>query len=807
MSNITLEDACKFKHLDKLTPDTREAMVNAPSYVQEKLQTAFAESFNTNLMSASRTLRSAGFSDKQAIEVIYCAPAHRPSDGVEIERAVERAYDTTTEAEVGNSKSRWWQPAEVSTKDIRANLIQAGIVAMSRGDMLEHLADSPEEADNPTDFVRHFFNGVDAPVYIGNRWHGIIEDVANWVQMSEIIEGERYDQVLANPMKRKLTADELRETHIVNGKERLKYASGGRCKELASDDMQVITFESDKLTPEEQFAVIAYLAQYLPLVSIVYSGGDSYHATFSLKGMTYEQVLDLRVALVAIGGDPSVMSPYQLVRLGGVHRSDNSNKLQEVLWIDPDARMSSVEADKLAELLGDTEKDLEIYYYKDRYWMLDDSGEKYISLTDSNMTRRLRMLGYSYKAGDDGSPSAVDRIKDNAIFTNTIDFASPVAGRSIGLQTDSNGMRFLISSKNKRANAVEGDWSTIQGIVEGMLKDQAVYFYSWLKVARKQLETEQFTQGHVLALAGATNCGKSLTASTIIKPLLGRSADPTKYLTTDSNFNANLVTSELLIMDDKAQRRTAEAKTYLAHSLKDISASSYEVDCEPKGVDPFQVHPLWRMLYILNDDDAALCAFPPLGEGDCNSIGDKVLLLKCWNDVPLPFTGHHHQSIMLKRAIESEVEAFAYYIDNFNPPGSIKTGHCRFGFDEFHHSDLLEVINQDSNERTLLSATDEIFFGKDSIVPEKLCPTTQRTYWTGTASDWSEILRAEKHHGASKTINGELSYGSTSKKAGKVLARMAKVSDGRVIKDDSRTSRGWRIWSPQEESDVDGDPF
>ena len=804
MDNITLGDACKFEQLNELEPETQEVMVNAPQELHLYLNRALMESFNPKLLKVSHGLRKAGFSAEQAIEVIYTMPAHREPKGNEIERAVSNAYDAEQGGKINRSD---WPEVEVPLEQVKANIEQAGIVPMSEDELLAQLGDTPEEIDNVADFISHYFKGVERPVYIGDLYHGAIENISTWLADPEAIDALGYDQVLANPMKRRLTAEERKTTVTdAKGKVKLKYASGGRGVEFANETMEVITFESDKLSAEEQFAVIAYLAGFLPLVSIVYSGGKSYHATFSLKGLSRDQVMAVRTALVALGGDESVMSPYQLVRLGAVTRSDKGNKFQRVLWMDGDARNTAVDSDKLAELLNDANVS-DIYHYKDRYWILDDSGEKYISLNCTSMTRRLKMLGYSHKAGEDGSPSAIDTIKDNAIFSNTIDFASPVAGRSIGLQTDDNGKRFLISSKNKRADAVQGDWSTIRDIVEGMLKDQVIYLYAWLKIARKQLHTEQFTQGHVLALAGAPGCGKSLTGSTIIKPLLGRSSDPTKYLTTESSFNANLITSELLIMDDKAQRRTAEAKTYLAHSLKDIAASSYEVDCEPKGVDAFQVHPLWRMLYMLNDDDAALCAFPPIGEGDCNSVGDKVLLLKCWNDTPLPFTGHHHQSMMLKKTIAKETAAFAYHVDNFEIPASIKTGSCRFGFDEFHDHALLETINQDTNERTLLSATDEIFFGKDSIVPVQLCPTLQRTYWIGTASEWSELLRADKFHGASKTINGELAYGCAAQKAGKVMARVSTVSDGRVVKDNTRNARRWRIWSPKDDEPVDVNPF
>ena len=217
----------------------------------------------------------------------------------------------------------------------------------------------------------------------------------------------------------------------------------------------------------------------------------------------------------------------------------------------------------------------------------------------------------------------------------------------------------------------------------------------------------------------------------------------------------------------------------------------------------------------MNDDDQSIGAFPPLGEGDSDSIGDKVLLLKCYNDIPLPFAGDHQQSLKLASSIKSEMQAFAYYVDNYQIPGEIKQGSLRLGFDEYHHPELLITLNMNSNERTLLSATDEIFFGSRGFaeVAILLDQTTQRYYWEGTANEWSAALRDSRGHGAYKTISSQLSYGDTSTAASKWLSKLKKIADGRILggKDQKimvGKRRGWKIWAPVEDDDGDGDePF
>jgi len=338
MTNLTLEDACKFECLDKLEPETKKVMVNAPQSFQSYLNTALMEEFNTSLFGISAGLFNNNFTAEQAIEVIYNMPAHREPNGNEIERAVNKIFNESIDGE--HTESAWPLPKRVELCDIMDNLKQAGIEPMSEGDMIAQLGESPEEADNAVDFINHYFNGLDnPPVYISGQRHGSIQHVSTWLANSEMIEAYGYDQVLANPMKRLLTPEE-----------RASIPSGGRRKEFYNETLDVITFESDSLPEQMQFAVIAYLAGFLPLVSIVYSGGKSYHATFSLKGLSREQADAVRQALANLGGDRAVMAPHQLVRLGGVTRSGKGT-FQRVLWINPEARNTPPTIDNIAKLL------------------------------------------------------------------------------------------------------------------------------------------------------------------------------------------------------------------------------------------------------------------------------------------------------------------------------------------------------------------------------------------------------------------------------------------------------------------------
>ena len=160
--------------------------------------------------------------------------------------------------------------------------------------------------------------------------------------------------------------------------------------------------------------------------------------------------------------------------------------------------------------------------------------------------------------------------------------------------------------------------------------------------------------------------------------------------------------------------------------------------------------------------------------------------------------------------IAAELPAFAAFIDGYTTPLEIQTGICRFGFDEFHHPDLLAVLNQNSNERTLLSVTTTVLFNDEYRMDVLTCTTTGRRYWEGSAKEWSDALLNNRDipHRVKSTIEGELGFGDSAIKAGKKMKMMAEISDGRVIR--KRVTQGvkWLIWDAIDaETEEQDSPF
>jgi hypothetical protein len=489
-------------------------------------------------------------------------------------------------------------------------------------------------------------------------------------------------------------------------------------------------------------------------------------------------------------------------------RVDVANDFDDVT--DESCDLINVSCDLIDESVPMLSKE-NTYYHNSKYYILDASGKRYIQLNGDGLTRQLRMIGYSPK-GADGEMSQVDKFKAYVELNNTVDATGALAGRSIGLRdNEGTSMSYLVTRKNSRTVGVEGKWDNLRAILEAQYgSEQLDYLFSWLHRSRYQLDKEEFMQGHALAISGKVGGGKSLIIINVIKPLLGQLADAYQYLCKDNQFNGDLISAEMLLIDDKPLSRRMEERKIFGNQIKSVVATSSDVRCHRKGVDGFNVNPLWRIVIAINDTEQDLGAMPPLGEGQEDTIGDKVLMLKCFPS-KLPFTGDKDQFAKLKALIKSEIQAFAYFIDNYTIPASIKKGDCRFGFDAYHHPDLLDVLNQNSNERTLLSVTTEVLFNDEFRVDVLTCATTGRQYWEGSAKEWSHALLSSKDisYRVKGTVEGMLAFGDSAQKAGKKIKDMAAISGGRVVfKGHTKRGNIWRVWDDNElEIDDENEPF
>ena len=93
-------------------------------------------------------------------------------------------------------------------------------------------------------------------------------------------------------------------------------------------------YESDRLSLDDQAAVIYLLASIRPLALAVFSGSKSVHAYFYVGALSECELLEFQCLAIRLGGCTGPLNCCQLVRMpSGFNYS--TQRLQEVLYFDP----------------------------------------------------------------------------------------------------------------------------------------------------------------------------------------------------------------------------------------------------------------------------------------------------------------------------------------------------------------------------------------------------------------------------------------------------------------------------------------
>jgi hypothetical protein len=93
--------------------------------------------------------------------------------------------------------------------------------------------------------------------------------------------------------------------------------------------------EQDNGGPHQQVSVLSYLAQFLNLVLVVYSGSRSTHGWFFVEGLPEADLHQFMNLACRLGACHSTRTKSQFVRLPGGIR--DHGRRQRVLFFDPKA--------------------------------------------------------------------------------------------------------------------------------------------------------------------------------------------------------------------------------------------------------------------------------------------------------------------------------------------------------------------------------------------------------------------------------------------------------------------------------------
>jgi hypothetical protein len=384
--------------------------------------------------------------------------------------------------------------------------------------------------------------------------------------------------------------------------------------------------------------------------------------------------------------------------------------------------------------------------------------------------------------------------------------------------------RVLVTSSPRFLKPEPGEWPLIGKIIEGMLSErpelrQRDYFLSWLKVGAESVMNGmpgRWRPGHAMILAGSVGSGKGFTQEHIITPLFGgRMADPTSMLFGTDDYNSDAIGAEHLAMGEAPlPSQSVNDRTAFGEKIKTIVANTMH-RMRIMRVDPWTIHPFWRLSISVNDHPDKLRNLPLITD----DIRDKLIILHCRKcEMPMP-TDDIPQREAFAMAVEAELPHFLHWLlHEWEIPQDLLTYDdgskaTRFGFREFHHPIIRDSLFEDSTDAKLLALIDAAEFTHDSdwARPKKLweLPEGKRNsskregVWHGSAVMLQQLLTGEGQCMCSvstmaKKLNIDL---------GRALGRLAKdpqvgeLAEGasaRVAKTgaDTREWKGWRIYGP-----------
>lgn len=390
-------------------------------------------------------------------------------------------------------------------------------------------------------------------------------------------------------------------------------------------------------------------------------------------------------------------------------------------------------------------------------WMKNTRGW-WVEYGISDLKRVLRLDTYRNVPAHDGKERTIEEHIMNMQRNLDVEYAGIVAGYQPGLRVMA-GKRVLVSHGPDIVKPKKGKWETLGNLITEMLGEQAEYFYGWIKVAVSSLERgPRFVPGQMVVFAGPAGCGKSLLQNLITEMIGGRSAGPFDYMTGETNFNADLVEAEHLMIEDEAASSDSRVRRYFGAKVKTMLYNETQ-RIHGKGRKGLKLCPFWRVTLSVNDEPENLMVVPVLDE----SLMDKVNLFLC-SRATFPYADDDQAGRdEYRETLSREIPAFLYWLRSWKIPKHMQGQ--RSGVIAYHHPDLIIALDGLSPQAKLLSLIDML----------QIWAPGEST-WTGTAHELEGKLLGKDQLGRVAKL---LSFNTA---CGAYLARLAKSNKDRVMK-------------------------
>jgi hypothetical protein len=437
----------------------------------------------------------------------------------------------------------------------------------------------------------------------------------------------------------------------------------------------------------------------------------------------------------------------------------------------------------IANMIEDADKNLNNYGVE-MHCLSDSKGglrffyrqqkEKYIALKAPEAKKILRMRGVPDAPGTSGM-KIIDEILTEMQMFQQLDYAGHIAGYDAGLH-EMQGAKILSLKSPKTPEPKQGAFPLINQVLESVFYDEEnrIRFEAWAYYAWDYLHNRNWAPLPVLAMAGPKNCGKTLIAY-LMTYILGDTTPgkAMRFLRGDTSFNADLVSSHVLLADDEISDTDMRTRKAVGQQIKSIAVTTAH-RIESKGVDSITLSPHWRLIICTNDEPEHLQVLPPIDDG----MVDKILLLRCKKaQMPMPTATPAERDAFMS-ALKSECSGWLYYLTQNAALSDY--GDSRQRVTGWHDEALLDAMGNMSSEAQLLEIIDLVK------------PWGSSDYVELTASELESTLTAFDSivkHKAGKLLSWNNACGS-------LLGHLSKRHPDRVAKVVTATSRKWRIMSP-----------
>ena len=270
------------------------------------------------LLPAATWCKEHGLSSRQAVDKLHKRITRCPSPVNEIETAVAKVYnqDPLESGERPKSKTVKLNPR-----------LRAKIIAENPLTPEQLRAASPTNFDDNPNATEEVVDALFGP---DNPWLCVGISVDKFAtRRRESWRGHlhRMSLIVPSPMR-----------------SQFGHTQAGHLSEHTLDNValppQFIVVDQDDAPFAEQLPILRYLAQFLPLALIVFSGHESVHGWFNVEGVDQQLINKFFDHAESIGADRALRNPMQFVRVpAGRHKNGN---LQQVLFFDPSALQQMV---------------------------------------------------------------------------------------------------------------------------------------------------------------------------------------------------------------------------------------------------------------------------------------------------------------------------------------------------------------------------------------------------------------------------------------------------------------------------------